>query len=230
MINYNTKLKPDDAKNIADMVHSMRLGTLSVLAGYPVMKPENNPLAAAVLIMMDLENHGRWNHLTVGEYIGLAAQCRKGSYSNGRYFEHSRNYDDFSYKFALHALASALDAAGNESPLIRLFCNIDYHQYYKLITAKKCSSKLVGFDEPPKLLQVTKNYMNFCRAGYYFWKDENGYYRNTSDLHMGNLYKFLIEPLLSSENEQAKVYLNPNTAIDIVLAKPDKGDDNYGKE
>ncbi len=230
MINYNTTLNADDAKNIIDMVHSMRLGTLSVLAGYPVTKPENNPLAGAVLVMLDLQNYGRWHYLTVGEFIGLTAQCVKGSFLDGRYSEHSRFYQDTPYKFALHSLAFALDEAGNESPLIRLFCNIDYGQYYKLITSQQCNGKLVGFNESPKLLQVAKNYVSFCRSGYNFWKDKNNYYKTTSDLHMGNLFKFLLEPLLTSEHEQVKAYLNPKTAIDIVLAKTNKGDDNYGKE
>ena len=230
MIAYNTRLSEEDVKKITEMVHSMKLGTLSVLAGYSLSNPERNPIAILFPIMLDIDEYGSWDHVTIGEFLGLIAQCREGRYLNGEYYRPTRFYDDYPFKFSLHTLANVLESAGNESPLIRLFCNIGYDQYYSCVTAETCSSKLVGFEKTPSLLQVIKGYLDFVRAGYRFWKDENNYYKTTADIHLGNIYKFLVEPVLKSESDQAKNYLNPNTIKDVIMTRNDKGDTNYGKE
>ena len=227
---YNTRLSEEDVRKITDMVYSMRLGTLSVMAGYSLRKPETNPIAVLFPYMLDIDECNGWDHLTIGEFIGLMAQCREGRYLNGEYYSPTRFYDDRPFKLALHTLANTLENAGNESPLIRLFCNIGYDQYYSCVTSKECRSKLVGFERTPSLVQVIKNYQDFVRAGYRFWKDEDNYYKTTADIHLGNIYKFLVEPLLISESDQAKNYLNPNTIKDVITTRNDKGDTNYGKE
>lgn len=225
MINYETPLTPDETGLVTTMSHAMTLGTLSALADYS-NNPAANPLAFSVSLMLDIDEYGNWDDLTIGEYIGLIARCKEGMYCSGRYYE--EHDDDMPYMYAVHTLALALVEAAKGSALVRLFCNVDFEMYYECITSQKCMVSIRGFDHSPKLYVVVKGYDVFVRSGYSFWKDEDNYYRNMSDRMIANVYMFLIEPVVRSDSKKMKAYLKPDTAIGVVLSQ--KGDDEFGKE
>lgn len=224
MIKYDTPLELSEIPIVTVMSHKMDLGTLSAIAGYSD-NPDENPLACAVGIMLDIEGSGNWNELTIAGYIGLIAQCREGRYYKGQYYDN--HGDDMPYLYAMHALAIAMESAAKSSVLLRLFCNISYSDYYRFITSQNSFSIFQGFDHIAVMIEVIGGYANFTRSGYLFWKDDDGYYKNMASVLLGNVYKFLVEPVTRSEDMWVKKYLDPDTALNVVL--PQEGED-YGKE
>ena len=225
MINYETPLTPDETGLVTSMSHAMTLGTLSALADYS-NDPAANPLAFSVSLMLDIDEPGNWDELTMGEYIGLIARCKEGKYCSGQYFE--EHDDDMPYMYAVHTLALSLVDAAKCSALVRLFCNIDFEMYYECITSQKCRVFIRGFDHSPKLYVVANGYAVFTHSPYLFWKDEDNYYINMAYRLIANVYMFLIEPVVRSDSKKMKAYLKPDTAIGVVLSQ--KGDDEFGKE
>ena len=221
MTEYSTALEDWEAFKVTGMFLNMSLGAISYLASLPP-NPSDNPLANSVGIMLDIDGYGRWDRLTAGEYLGLTALCREGHFRNGRYYMDQK--DETPFKYAIHTLSLTLENASSSSAVITLFCNVRYKQYYRFVTSDESSSDLVGFRPSPKLLEVIRGYSDFSRSGYYFWRDEGGYYRNMSANYIGNLYKFLAEPVLRSKKEQIETYINPVTAMDVVLSRAGKGD------